>query len=571
MKAPIPANETERLKTLRHLRILDTPPEITYDDLTLLASEICGTPIAAISLVDSDRQWFKSKLGLNVSQTPRDVAFCAHAILNGGEQLIVEDATKDERFFDSTLVTGSAGYRFYAGTPLVMSDGNAVGTLCVVDRVPRRLTDSQKRALEVLGREVVAQMELRRNQLVLEKTVLALARTEAELRRTQQEQLDLKDKFISHVSHELRSPLTPIYQFATILLDEIAGPVSKQQRDYLEIILRNASSLQNMINDLLEVTRAQTGKLTVDRRRMHVGPIVTDLVRSLAMTAKANGLTLSANVEADLPEALGDKARVRQVVANLIENAMKFTPEGGAIHVNVRVRPEQRNAVCITVSDTGCGLSANDRERVFEQLYQVEHAGGERSRNGLGLGLYISKELVNRQGGRIWVESEKGQGSHFSFTLPILDLGKLIAPLLTETNMAKRSLAVISVDLLPASGPISAQNAKAAMDEAYEAVGHSIHPAMDIALPRFGSSDKGETIIVIAMADEPGAERIVERIEERLAACASVQSAGFGAQVTKTVLLLPETVDANDEEAVAAEWVRMLNGHVDDLCREGVE
>lgn len=569
MKAPTPANERERLKALRHLRILDTPPEMTYDDLTLLASEICGTPIAAVSLVDEDRQWFKSKLGLDVSQTPRDAAFCAHAIMSSNGPLIVEDATKDARFADSDLVTGSPGVRFYAGTPLVMSDGNAVGTLCVVDRVPRRITESQRRALEVLGREVVAQMELRRNHQVLEKTVLALARTESELRRTQQEQLDLKDKFISHVSHELRSPLTPIYQFSTILLDEIAGPVNKQQRDYLEIILRNAASLQTMIGDLLEVTRAQTGKLTVDRRRLHVGPVVAAVVRSLAMTAKAHDLSLEAEIAADLPEALADAARVRQIVANLIENAMKFTPEGGSIHVKVHMRPGDQGKVCVTVSDTGCGLSTRDRERVFEQLYQVENAGGERSRNGLGLGLYISKELVHRQGGRIWVESEKGQGSQFSFTLPTLDLCSLLQPILTETNLAKGSVAVVTVDLLPASG--QTQNAKVAMDEAWEAVSTSVHPAMDLVLPRFGSTEKGETIIVVAMAEHEGAERIVERIEERLSASEVIRKAGFGAQVTKTVLLLPESLDRNDPDALAAEVARMLDGHVDDLCREGVE
>ena len=569
MKAAIPANERERLKALRHLRILDTPPEMTYDDLTHLASEICGTPIAAVSLVDENRQWFKSKLGLDMSQTPRDVAFCAHAILNANGPLIVEDATKDARFADSDLVTGSPGVRFYAGTPLVMSDGNAVGTLCVVDRVPRRITESQRRALEVLGREVVAQMELRRNHQLLEKTVLALARTESELRRTQQEQLDLKDKFISHVSHELRSPLTPIYQFSTILLDEIAGPVNKQQRDYLEIVLRNAASLQTMIGDLLEVTRAQTGKLTVDRRRLHVGPIVAEVVRSLAMTAKAHGLSLQAEIEPDLPEALADAARVRQIVANLIENAMKFTPEGGSIDVKVHVRPEDRGKVCVTVSDTGCGLSSADRERVFEQLYQVENAGGERSRNGLGLGLYISKELVNRQGGRIWVESEKGHGSRFSFTLPTLDLGNLLRPLLTESNLTKGSIAVVTVDLLPASA--HTQNAKVAMDEAWEAVANSVHPAMDLVLPRFGSTEKGETILVVAMADHEGAERIAERIEERLAVSEVIRKAGFGPQVTKAVLLLPESLDRNDQDAVAAEVVRMLDGHVDDLCREGVE
>lgn len=569
MRAQIAENENERLKTLRRYKILDTPPEMSYDDLTHLASEICDTPIAAISLVDKDRQWFKSILGIEVRQTSRDVAFCAHAILNKDEPLIVEDATQDARFWDNVLVTGQPGIRFYAGTPLVMSDGNPIGTLCVIDNVPRKITSSQRRALEVLGREVVAQLELRRNLHVLERTVLALARTESKLRRTQQEQLDLKDQFISHVSHELRSPLTPIYQFVTILLDEIGGPLTEQQREYLQIVHKNAEQLRNMIGDLLEVTRAQTGKLSVDRRRIRVEQIVNDVVCSLAVTAKASGLTLSSNLAENLPEVIGDGTRVRQILTNLIENAIKFTGEGGAVTVAAFVRPEEPNAVCLTVEDTGCGLSPEDCERVFQSLYQVG-ATAERSRNGLGLGLYISRELVSRLGGRIWVDSELGTGSRFSFTLPVFALEPLIAPLLTSENLARGSLAVITVDLVPSSTRPVARDAKEAMESAWEEVNISVHPSMDVVLPRFGSSELGETLLIVSMADSDGAARIVGRIEERLAHCDAVREAGYEARVTRTILSLPDSSTPASREGLAAEIVRKLDGQLDDLCKEGV-
>jgi GAF domain-containing protein len=161
MKAPIPDNETQRLAALREYRILDTAAEQAYDDITALAAYLCRVPITMISLVDESRQWFKSKLGLNQRETPRDVAFCAHAILQT-EPLIVRDALKDVRFADSALVTRSPHIRFYAGFPLSSPEGFALGTLCAIDRRPRQLSVEQKTAMQALSRQVMALLELRR-------------------------------------------------------------------------------------------------------------------------------------------------------------------------------------------------------------------------------------------------------------------------------------------------------------------------------------------------------------------------------------------------------------------------
>ena len=161
MKAPIPDNEAQRLAALKEYRILDTAAERPYDDITTLAAYLCRVPIAMISLVDESRQWFKSKLGLNEQETPRDVAFCAHAILQT-EPLIVRDALKDMRFADSALVTRSPHIRFYAGFPLSSPEGFALGTLCAIDRKPRQLSAEQKAAMQALARQVMALLELRR-------------------------------------------------------------------------------------------------------------------------------------------------------------------------------------------------------------------------------------------------------------------------------------------------------------------------------------------------------------------------------------------------------------------------
>ena len=161
MKAPIPDNEAERLAALREYHILDTAAEPAYDDITALAAYLCDVPIAMISLVDESRQWFKSKLGLNEQETPRDVAFCAHAILQT-EPLIVRDALKDARFADSALVTRSPHIRFYAGFPLASPEGFALGTLCAIDRKPRKLSADQMIAMKALARQVMELLELRR-------------------------------------------------------------------------------------------------------------------------------------------------------------------------------------------------------------------------------------------------------------------------------------------------------------------------------------------------------------------------------------------------------------------------
>jgi len=159
--AEIPADDAERLATLRRYGILDTPAESSYDDLLSIATAICGAPMGTVSLVDAQRQWFKARVGVDAQQTPRDIAFCSHTILDPNRVFEVTDAKADARFSDSPLVTGDPNIRFYAGAPLVASDGHAVGALCVMDTQPHQLSDSQRTALEALSRQVVALMELR--------------------------------------------------------------------------------------------------------------------------------------------------------------------------------------------------------------------------------------------------------------------------------------------------------------------------------------------------------------------------------------------------------------------------
>jgi len=168
--APPPSNEQQRLEALERYRILDTAGEGVYDDLTLLAAHICGVPMAMISLVDRDRQWFKSRVGINTTETPREIAFCAHAILDTAT-FVVPDASIDARFADNPLVLKDPQVRFYAGVPLTTGNGFNLGTLCVIDRMARDLPPDQQRALEALARQVIALLELRRVSADLASTL----------------------------------------------------------------------------------------------------------------------------------------------------------------------------------------------------------------------------------------------------------------------------------------------------------------------------------------------------------------------------------------------------------------
>jgi len=245
-----------------------------------------------------------------------------------------------------------------------------------------------------------------------------LQQNAAELDQTRLEQLEMKDEFISHVSHELRSPLAAMHQFTTIMLDGFAGEINPEQREYLGIILKNSLQLRDMIGDLLEVTRAEGGKLTIDARPMWLCDLFKTMIRTYEQRAAEKGLafpTTCPGCPANLPLVHADPNRLEQVLSNLLDNALKFTTHG---EISVSCEEDDRAGfVRIAVADTGCGIDADSLPKIFDRLYQSANTA-EFSRKGLGLGLHICKQLVELHGGRIWAESKVGQGTTVFFTLP---------------------------------------------------------------------------------------------------------------------------------------------------------
>jgi signal transduction histidine kinase len=395
--APPTEDEATRLKTLYDYDVLDTEAEKILDDLTQLAAQTCNTPITLISLIDSNRQWFKSKVGLDAQETSRDIAFCAHAIHQKGI-FEVEDTLQDKRFFDNPLVTSAPNIRFYAGTPLVSPDGYAIGTLCVIDDKPNKLTHEQRQALEVLGRSVISQLELRKKI--------------KELKQANEH----KTEFLSNMSHELRTPLNAIIGFSHLILDDIKHhTLPAKFSEYIGHIDYSGRRLLSVVNSVIDLNKIEAGMMQVQIERVCLREYIKDLEGMLAITANAKDVEFSVYISDHLPAYLAiDQGKVSQIITNLVHNAIKFTDSGKWVKVEILHNDKK---LVITVADQGEGISSIDQTKLFSKFQQV---GQAKSSEGSGLGLSITRGLIEILGGTIEVLSTLGSGSIFKVMLPQL-------------------------------------------------------------------------------------------------------------------------------------------------------
>jgi NO-binding membrane sensor protein with MHYT domain len=350
-------------------------------------------------------------------------------------------------------------------------------------------------------------------------------------------ELQLKDEFLSHVSHELRSPLTAIYQFASILFDGLAGELRPEQSEYLQVILRNVRQLESMIADLLEVTRIQAGKLNIEPQVASLRDAITDTVSMFERSVAAKGITLRANIPEDLPLAYVDPSRVRQVLINLVSNAIKFTVKGGEIKFLARIFEEDPGLLVVEIADTGCGIKLDVSRLIFERLYQANDAGQD-GRKGLGLGLYISKELVARQGGKIWVTSEPQKGSNFFFTVPIFSLASLISPILINEMKPGDGIAVLLVEIDSKDGWLSPDVRIELSNVGRTLLQRCLLPDLDVVLPKMDSGKAQELFFAVACTNKHGAEVMSTRVREQFRRCERLQQAGL--TFTVSYSFLPE-------------------------------
>ena len=392
--APQHPQESKRIAELARLDVLDTEDEEALDELTELASSICGTPISLISLIDTDRQWFKSRVGLDAHETPREFAFCAHAILQP-DLFEVTNALEDERFHDNPLVSSDPNIRFYAGEPLVTDNGVPIGTLCVIDQKPKKLTQEQKRALKILAKQVVGQLELRINYKKLKRVDLE------------------REKIFSVIAHDLRSPFNGLLGLSKMLNEKAATIERKTIQMMSEKILESSLQVFQIIDELMQWTQQRLGRNQIKISPCNLALMVKETIDLLADAFKVKGLTYNVQV-GDSVEVLADAAIIKMILRNLISNAIKYSNANESIDIDATI---QASEIIVSVTDKGQGVSSEVMNSLFKE--SVDSQSDTQGLKGTGIGLSLCAELIVTQNGKIWVDKNYTQGARIQFSLPL--------------------------------------------------------------------------------------------------------------------------------------------------------
>lgn len=437
---PTPHNEPERLAALKRYNILDTLPEHAFDDATKLVSYICGVPIAHISFIDENRQWFKSEIGIGVSEVPREISFCQYTIMDT-KLVEIPDTFLNEQFRNDPNVVDGFKIRFYAGIPLTTPEGYNIGTICAIDHTTKELNNNQRNALSIIAKHVINQLELRTKNIELDtqKKIAELA-------------VLAKDSFLANMSHEIRTPLNAVIGFTDLLAQT---KLDKLQRDYIDSVQIAGENLLLIINDILDLSKIESGNLAIEAQPFNLKKTlkhVYDLLKVKASPAVEFNLFL----DADMPEmVIGDHGRLNQIMVNLTGNALKFTEEG-EVTISVKKTDETADyySLRFSVKDTGIGIPEDKLKTIFDRFTQAEESTTRRF-GGTGLGLNIVKQLIEMQNSQIHVKSKENRGSEFFFQInykkanPVEsetesiaddDLGKLKI-LLCEDNIINQKLA----------------------------------------------------------------------------------------------------------------------------------
>lgn len=342
-----------------------------------------------------------------------------------------------------------------------------------------------------------------------------------ELEESRQERARLQERFLSHISHELRTPLTTIVDFTSILLEGLAGAITQEQRQHLELISRSSNQLGTMVNSLLDLTRSEWKRLPVDLTVVGLDQLVLDTCKSLSIKAKAKHIALVPRIPAKLPLVYADPARVVEILTNLCDNAIKYIPTGRHIDVECIALAKEKDVVQVSVRDDGPGIAPEQRSRIFERFYRVAEASADHP-GGLGLGLYITRELVKAHGGDLSLTGKIGQGSTFTFTLPIFSLARILLPLMSPHNLSTGSVGLITLKI-PEMPNCSALDSGRYLRSLRTAVKTCTYESSDLVMPIMHVKGLERMVHVVTFTDEQGVRAIVKRLHDHLPTCAELQ------------------------------------------------
>lgn len=389
--------EQERIEALKSLNVLDTLPEQVFDDITYLASLICNTPIALISLVDENRQFFKSHFGLDVSETPRDISFCSHAILNPMKPFVVENASEDERFKNNPLVVGDPNIAFYYGIPIVSEQGYPYGTLCVIDNVPRGLNDMQLDAIKRLSNQVENIFEIRKQTNLLREFYYNLVSYTKDM-----------EEFSYMLAHDLKGPTKMIAALVQLLQEKYDVSWDEDDLEILNGVAIGSKRIESLTDSLLKNGKILNGEPVYELFE------INKLFDELIYQFKSNYPDMKVKyIIDDFPLMNLPKVLLQILFQNLISNAIKFKRKD--IDLVIKVSFEAKNEKSLFIfSDNGIGLPESEYENIFKPFKRLMQNDAE----GHGLGLAFCKKILNSIGGTISVSSKVNEGTNFFISIP---------------------------------------------------------------------------------------------------------------------------------------------------------
>jgi len=391
-------NEEARLSVLKSYNILDTAEEKDFDDLTTLASAICQTPVAFISLIDDKRQWFKSRRGITEKEASIESSFCTYAIASGNDIMIVENATLDARFIENPLVNMENGITFYAGVPLINKDGFALGSLCVVDKSQKQLTEEQIIALKIIAKQVVDKLELRRSAI--------------ELAKLYQELIDSNlfiQGFAAMAAHDIKNPMSSILLSAQLMKRRLGKFHDKSFEKLLNLNINATKRLITMLDDMIAYSKSPQLLLT-QKQFVNSTELFQTVISLIRVPDNFEILLPSENYLLNI-----SKIALQQILINLLTNAIRYNDKDRGL-IQIRCS-EDVERYYFEVEDNGIGIAREYQEEVFGNNFTLNLTDRE-NKKGNGIGLSTVKELIKILKGIITVRSVIGKGTTFSFNLP---------------------------------------------------------------------------------------------------------------------------------------------------------